>query len=151
MWLTAWAVTVIKDAVDPVWEQYSLFIDPHILSTTVIWLISQQNPINGSWAETGSVYDRKFLSNETVDWDGSLIRLNLSLTAQCVIALKANSDIRGDAAKIISNSVNKARMYLEQHFTKITDAFERAIVTYALHLTNSPIKVLNKIDYNQLY
>lgn len=88
VWLTAWAIAVIKDAVDPVWEQYSLFIDPYILSNTVIWLISQQNPINGSWAETGPVYDRKFLSNETVDWDGSMIRLNLSLTAQCLIALK---------------------------------------------------------------
>jgi len=26
VWLTAWAITVIKDAVDPVWEQYGLFI-----------------------------------------------------------------------------------------------------------------------------
>jgi CD109 antigen len=46
----------------------------------------------------------------------------------------------GKAAKIISNAINKGRMYLESHFTKITDAFERSIVTYALHLTNSPIK-----------
>ena len=30
--------------------------------------------------------------------------------------------------------------YLELHFGKITDIFERAIVTYALHVTNSPIK-----------
>jgi CD109 antigen len=156
VWLTAFAVSVIKDAVDPVWEQYSLFIDPHILSTSVIWLISQQNPINGSWAETGSIYDRKFISNETVDWDGSMIRLNLSLTAQCLIALKVNSDIRGDAAKVISNAINKGRMYLEQHFTKITDAFERSIVTYALHLTNSPIKdmamqILNQTKFKNDY
>jgi CD109 antigen len=33
-------------------------------------------------------------------------------------------------------------MYLELHFTKITDAFERSIVTYALHLANSPMKDL---------
>jgi CD109 antigen len=40
-------------------------------------------------------------------------------------------------------------MYLEQHFTKITDAFERSIVTYALHLTNSPIKDLAMQILNQ--
>lgn len=140
LWLTAWAITVIKDAVDPVWEQYSLFIDPELLNQTVLWIISQQNPINGSFAETTSVYDRKFISNYTQDWDGQWIQLNLSLTAHCLIALKVNSDIRGYAAKVISNAINKGRMYLELHFPKITDAFERAIVTYALHLTNSPIK-----------
>jgi len=140
VWMTSWAITVIRDSVDPVWEQYSLFIDPELLNSTVLWLISQQNPVNGSWAEIGPVYDRKFNSNYTTDWDGSQIQLNMSLTAQCLIALNANSDIRGYASKVISNSINKARMYLELHFPKITDAFERAIVTYALHVTNSPIK-----------
>ena len=95
VWLTSWAITVIRDAVDPVWEQYSLFIDPEVLNKTVLWLISQQNPINGSWAETGPVYDRKFESVYTKDWDNQDIKLNLSLTAQCLIALNANSDIRG--------------------------------------------------------
>ena len=88
VWLTSWAITVIKDGVDPVWEQYSLFIDPEFLNRTVVWLISQQNPINGSWTETGPVYDRKFVSNFTKDWDGSDVQLNLALTAQCLIALK---------------------------------------------------------------
>ncbi len=142
VWLTSWAITVIKDGVDPVWEQYSLFIDPELLNQTVLWLITQQNPVNGSWSDPAPVYDRKFVSNVTADWDGQPIQLNLSLTAQCLIALNANADIRGFASKLISNSINKARMYLELHFPKITDAFERAIVTYALHVSNSPIKVL---------
>ena len=140
VWLTSWALMVLKDAVDPIWEQYSLFIDPELLSRTIVWLIAQQNPINGSWTETGPVYDRKFTSNYTRDWNGDMIQLNISLTAQCVIALKANSDIRGNAAKLISNSINKGRLYLEQHLPKIKDAFELSIVTYALHVTNSPIK-----------
>ena len=142
VWLTSWALMTIKDGVDPIWEQYGLYIDPDFLSRTVIWIIEQQNVINGSFAETGTIYDRKFQSNWTLDWDGSLVQLNLSLTAQCLIALKMNSDIRGFAATLISNAINKARMYLELHFTKITDAFERAIVTYALHISNSPIKDL---------
>ncbi len=140
VWLTAWAITVIKDAVDPVWEQYSLFIDPELFNKTIIWLISQQNPINGSFSETTTIYDRKFISNFTYDWNGEYIQLNLSLTAHCLIALVANKDIRGVAANLISDSINKARMYLELHFPKITDAFERAIVTYALHVSNSPYK-----------
>jgi len=142
VWLTAWAITVIKDAVDPVWEQYSLFIDPELFNMTVLWLISQQNPINGSFSETGPIYDRKFVSNFTrLDWNGgNYIQLNLSLTAHCLIALVANKDIRGVAANVISDSINKARMYLELHFPKITDVFERSIVTYALHVSNSPFK-----------
>lgn len=140
IWLTSWALMTIKDAVDPVWEQYSLFIDPEFINRTIVWLISNQNQINGSWAEVGPISDRKFVSNYTTDWNGNLIQLNLSLTAQCVIALKANADVRGYAAKIISNAINKGRLYLEQHLPKITDAFELSIVTYALHVTNSPIK-----------
>ena len=101
IWLTSWAISVIKDGVDPMWERYGLYIDPELLNETIIWLISQQNPINGSWGETGPVYDRKFLSNYTLDWDGQMVQLNLSLTAQCLIALKVNSDIRGKNFKII--------------------------------------------------
>ncbi len=96
IWLTSWAITVIKDGVDPMWERYGLYIDPELLNKTIIWLVSQQNPVNGSWGEIGPVYDRKFLSNYTRDWDGQMIQLNLSLTAQCLIALKVNSDIRGN-------------------------------------------------------
>jgi hypothetical protein len=133
VWLTSWAITVIKDGIDPVWEQYSLYIDPHLINNAVTWLISQQSPINGSWNEsTGIIYDRKFVSNWTRDWDGQQVQLNLALTAQCLIALKVNSDIRGKAASITSNAINKARMYLEQHFTKITDAFERLVINTLL-------------------
>jgi hypothetical protein len=46
--------------------------------------------------------------------------LNLALTAKVLIALQANSDVRGAASKLINNSINKARIYLEQHFSKIT-------------------------------
>ena len=140
VWLTSWAITVIKDSVDPIWEQNGFFVDPELLNQTVLWLISNQNPINGSFTDIGPVYDRKFISNFTQDWDGNMIQLNLSLTAQCLIALKVNSDIRGLASTLISSAINKARMYLEMHFPKITDIFERAIVTYALHLSNSAIK-----------
>jgi CD109 antigen len=158
VWLTSWSLIVLKDAIDPVWELNGVFIDPSMINNIVIWLISQQNVVNGSFSEPrGIVYDRKFISNYTVDWDGSLVQLNLSLTAQCLIALKVNSDLRGgNASTIVSTAIIKARMYLEQHFTKITDAFERAIVTYALHLSNSPMKdiafqILNQTKHKNDY
>jgi hypothetical protein len=98
VWLTSWALTVFKESVDPVWERLGLFIDPSFLNRTVVWLISQQNSINGSWSEiSGRTYDRKFVSNWTRDWDGRMVQLNLALTAQCLIALKTNSDVRGNA------------------------------------------------------
>jgi hypothetical protein len=140
IWLTSWAVTVIKDGMDPQWERDGLFIDPKLINQTVLWLVSKQNQINGSWTEIGPIYDRRFNSNFTKDWDGSIIQLNLALTAKVLIALVANSDVRGEAASIVSIAINRARLYLEKHFSKITDIFERCIVTYALHLTNSPIK-----------
>ena len=158
VWLTSWSLIVLKDAIDPVWELNGIFIDPVMVNNVVIWLISQQNAVNGSFSEPrGIVYDRKFISNYTVDWDGSLVQLNLSLTAQCLIALKVNSDLRGgNASTIVSTAIIKARMYLEQHFTKIKDAFERAIVTYALHVSNSPMKdiafqILNQTKHKNDY
>ena len=140
IWLTSWAITVIKDGMDPQWERDGLFVDPNIINQTVLWLVSKQDPVNGSWSEIGPIYDRRFKSNFTKHWDGSLIQLNLALTAKVLIALVANSDVRGEATSLVSVAINKARFYLEQHFSKITDIFERCIVTYALHVSNSAIK-----------
>ena len=102
VWLTAWTIAVLKDGVDPMWERQGLYIDPELLNNTVVWLISKQDPVNGSWSELSPVYDRKFLSNFTFDRDGKLIQLNLSLTAQCLIALKLNADVRGINKMILS-------------------------------------------------
>jgi CD109 antigen len=158
IWLTSWAITVIKDGMDPQWERDGLFIDPKLINQTVLWLASKQSQ-NGSWTEIGPTYDRKFKSNFTKNTDGSLVELNLALTAKALIALVANSDVRGETATIASISINRARFYLEQHFSKITDIFERCIVTYALHVSNSPIrdiafKLLNQTrikDENGIY
>jgi hypothetical protein len=95
VWLTAWAITVIKEAVDPTWERNGLFIDPELINNTVIWLVANQNEVNGSWGEPYYLDDRIFISNFTRDWNGEMVQLNLSLTAHVLIALKSNSDIRG--------------------------------------------------------
>ncbi len=94
VWLTAWAITVIKDGVDPTWERNGLYIDPELINNTIIWLVNSQSEANGSWGEPYYVNDRRFNSNFT-NWNGEIIQLNLSLTAHCLIALKSNSDIRG--------------------------------------------------------
>ncbi|CAF4671953.1 unnamed protein product, partial [Rotaria magnacalcarata] len=67
-------------------------------------------------------------------------QLNLSLTAQVVISLQLNLDVRGIPARFLTGAINRGKMWLEKHFRLITDAFDMAIVTYALHLTNSAEK-----------
>ena len=39
--------------------------------------------------------------------------------------------------KILIDSISRGKIWLEKHYRYITDAFDMAIVTYALHLTNS--------------
>jgi hypothetical protein len=95
VWATAWAITVLKDGIDPSWERNGLYMDPELFNNTLSWLVMQQNEINGSWGEPYFVNDRKFNSNLTLDWNGELVQFNLSLTAHCLIALQTNSDIRG--------------------------------------------------------
>lgn len=40
----------------------------------------------------------------------------------------------------MSSSISKAQLYLENELNQLTDPYELAIVTYALHLANSPQK-----------
>lgn len=42
--------------------------------------------------------------------------LNLSLTAQAVIALKMNTDINGLIKEDISDAIDRGRMWLENHY-----------------------------------
>lgn len=136
VFLTAWASMTLRDAVYPEWEEKALFIDPDLRSDIVGFLIGVQQP-NGSWADLTTNMDRNKFGIRYTNISGTYQQLNLSLTAQVLIALQTNLDIRGIPAKYLTGSINRGRMWLEKHFRLITDAFDMAIVTYALHLTNS--------------
>jgi hypothetical protein len=47
--------------------------------------------------------------------------LNLSLTAQAVIALKMNTDINGFIQEDMSDAIDRGRIWLENHFRVYKD------------------------------
>jgi hypothetical protein len=136
VWMTAWILMTLADAVYPEWEEKGLYIDPNLRSDIVKFFLNIQKS-NGSWAEFTPADDRNKFGNRLTNVSGTYQLLNLSLTAQVVIALQANIDVRGIPGKYLTGAINKGKQWLEKHFRLITDAFDMAIVTYALHLTNS--------------
>ncbi|CAF0741476.1 unnamed protein product [Adineta steineri] len=134
--LTSWALMTLRDAVYPEWEEKALFIDPNLRADIVGFLLTVQQP-NGSWAEITTYSDRNKFGIRYTNISGTYQQLNLSLTAQVLIALQLNVDVRGIPAKFLTGAINRGKMWLEKHFRLITDAFDMSIVTYALHLTNS--------------
>jgi hypothetical protein len=136
VWFTAWTLMTLRDAVYPEWEEKGLYIDPNLRSDIVGFLISIQKS-NGSWVELTTVEDRNKFGYRLINVSGTYQQLNLSITAQVLIALHLNLDVRGTPAKLISGAINRGKQWLEKHFRFINDAFDMAIVTYALHVTNS--------------
>ena len=136
VFLTAWSLMTLRDAVYPEWEERALFIDPALRSEIVGFLLGVQLP-NGSWSDTSTIVDRNKFGIRYTNISGSYQKLDLALTAQVLIALQLNLDIRGIPARYLTGAINRGKMWLEKHFRLINDAFDMAIVTYALHLTNS--------------
>jgi hypothetical protein len=136
VWFTAWTLMTLADAVYPEWEEKGLYIDPNLRSDIVGFFLNIQRP-NGSWAEFKIAEDRNKFGSRLTNVSGTVRALNLSLTAQVIIALHANIDVRGIPGKYLTGSINRGRQWLERYYSLITDAFDMAIVTYALHLTNS--------------
>jgi hypothetical protein len=134
--LTGWTLMTLRDSVYPEWEEKALYIDPNLRSDIVAFLLTVQER-NGSWAELTTPMDRNKFGIRYTNISGIYQQLNLSLTAQVLIALQLNVDVRGVPSKFLTGAINRGRMWLEKHFRSITDAFDMAIVTYALHVTNS--------------
>jgi hypothetical protein len=133
---TAWTLMTLRDAVYPEWEEKGLYIDPNLRSDIVQFFLNIQKP-NGSWGETTTVEDRNKFGYRLTNISGTLQQLNMSLTAQVLIALQLNTDVRGTPAKLLTGAINRGKQWLEKHLRFINDAFDMAIVTYALHITNS--------------
>ena len=98
VWLTSWTLMTLRDAVYPEWEEKGLYIDPNLRADIVGFLVSLQRA-NGSWGEVTTVEDRNKFGNRLTNVSGTSQQLNLSLTAQVVIALQLNVDVRGIPAK----------------------------------------------------
>lgn len=137
VWLTGWALVTLHDAVYPEWEEKGLYIDPKLRADIVSFFVTNQN-MNGSWSEVTTIEDRNKFGYRLTNVSGTMKMLNLSLTAQVLIGLHLNTDVPGIPAKFITGTIQRAKAWLEAHYRWIEDAFDMAIVTYALHLTNSP-------------
>ena len=137
MWFTAWTLMTLSDAVYPEWEEKGLYIDPVLRADIAGFFLTNQR-INGSWGEITTIEDRNKFGHRLNNVSGTYGMLNLSLTAQTIIALHLNLDVHGIPAKYISGAIHRGSLWLERYFRYIDDAFDMAIVTYALHLTNSP-------------
>ena len=139
VWFTAWILMTLADATYPEWEEQALFIDPNLRSETIDFFLNTQQQ-GGSWAEFTTVEDRNKFGYRLTNIDGSYQLLNLSLTAQVIIALQFNINAYGISTKLLTNAIVRGRQWLENYYHYIYDAFDMAIVTYALHITNSAEK-----------
>ena len=136
VWITAWTLMTLRDAVYPEWEEKGLYIDPNLRADIVSFFLNLQK-VNGSWGELTVAEDRNKFGARLTNLSDTYQSLNLSVTAQVLIGLHLNLDIRGTSGRLLSGAINRGKQWLEKHFRSINDAFDMAIVTYALHLTNS--------------
>nr|BAR45627.1 macroglobulin complement-related 1 [Niponia nodulosa] len=145
VWLTAYIVRVFQYAVFPDWENV-FYIDPHVITSAVTWLIKQQTP-DGSFVETS----RRFLNTRM---DPSMKNrnhpryMNIPLTAFVLIAIGEIDDLPGQLRIRASSAKALATKFLERNYATITDPYEMAIVAYALTYVNSveQEEVFQKLD-----
>ncbi|XP_076468190.1 CD109 antigen-like [Babylonia areolata] len=130
MWLTAFVVKCFAQSMALRGEVVT--IEPKIFEKSVLWMISQQHR-NGSFPEPGKVFNKRMQGGSA---SGE------ALTAYVVIAL-AETKLKYRSAgnftfwNQLQGSLSRGRTYLEQRLPYLTDPYDLAIVTYALHLTNS--------------
>ncbi|XP_070574483.1 CD109 antigen-like [Ptychodera flava] len=126
-WLTAFVVKSFIQAMD------FIYIDPNVVVRAIIFLVEGQQT-DGSFSEVGRVVDT-FIQGG--------IKGPMAMTAYTLIALSQSND-KVDSAMSeydmvrLQNARSRARLFLERGFTSMDDPYSVAIVTYALHLSQSP-------------
>ncbi|XP_076467680.1 LOW QUALITY PROTEIN: CD109 antigen-like [Babylonia areolata] len=129
MWLTAFVVKCFAQSMALRGEVVT--IEPKIMKRSVLWMISRQHK-NGSFPEPGKVFSKRMQGGSAT---------GEALTAYVIIALAETEenfkDLAGEDLVKLQGSLSRGRTYLEQRLPYLTDPYDLAIVTYALHLTNS--------------
>ncbi|KAK7489855.1 hypothetical protein BaRGS_00018877, partial [Batillaria attramentaria] len=129
MWLTAFVTKCFVQSM--ALQGQVVTIDASIVRRSIMWMVSQQSK-DGSFPEPGKVFNKNMQGGSAK---------GEALTAYVLIAL-AEADVNfqdldtADRTKL-QDAIAKARVYLEQQLTNLTDAYDVAIVSYALHLTDS--------------
>lgn len=139
VWLTAYCARVFQEASFYEWENY-IYIDPVVISRAIEWVLLHQTP-DGSFYETTWLPDRKY--NRSVNYkDDDISHRNISLTAHVLITLETVKDLSSGLGARVALAQERAIKWLDRNMNLLEDvgeAFEVAIVAYALMLSKAPI------------
>lgn len=120
-WLTAFVLKSFTQA------KPHLNIDPNVLEAATQWLMSRQLS-DGSFDEPGEVHHKAMQG-------GSRGKGSPSLSAFVMIAVLQDKNI---ARRNYSSQLVKAEQHLVRQLRSSQSPYEVAIITYALHLADSP-------------
>ena len=121
VWITAMTMSALRQA------QPFVDVDEAVVQGAVDWLIKSQNP-DGSYPETGSILYHRAQDKAT------------TMTAFVVLCMLEN---RFSLDATMRNSLNRGINYIAENCESIDgeeDPYTLAIVTYAFHKTNHPLK-----------
>ncbi|XP_059162966.1 CD109 antigen-like [Physella acuta] len=134
MWLTAFVARVFHQA------KRHIFVDDNIIREAIWWMIQQQNT-DGSFPETGYIYDKNIQGQA-----GSGVGLSLFV----LISLLENRKDQPDTHLLshVDEAIQKALAYAEQEVAKLDDLYVLAMASYAFQLAGSNMTqaVLDKLE-----
>ncbi|XP_025086510.1 CD109 antigen-like [Pomacea canaliculata] len=132
MWLTAFVTKCFVQAM--ALKNNVITIDSKTVRSSIQWITTLQKN-DGSFPEPGNVVHKEMQSGSA---QGE------AMTAFVLISLaEASVKFQGlspGEQQSLQNSISKARDYLEARLNVLTDPYDLAIVTYALHLVRSGSK-----------
>nr|XP_045598849.1 CD109 antigen-like [Procambarus clarkii] len=130
VWLTAKVINILLAAQHEDWENL-LYIDPHIIHKSVVFLLKYQNP-DGSFREEGEVtLDSKMKTGKETC---------VALTALVTITMHNSlRTLQGTTRTSAVEARARAVGFLEFHLVYLEDSYHIAISAYALTLVGSPL------------
>ncbi|KAG1649942.1 CD109 antigen [Nymphon striatum] len=146
VWLTAHMARIFQVARYPEWENF-LYIDPSIISKSIEYLVSQQQPDGSFYDVEEYAFDRKM--NPTVSYlktydlfgnpTGRRAKReeNITLTAHVLLTLLQATDLNGELRIKASSAKVRALNYIKQKLPLLTDPYALSIVTYVLVSANN--------------
>lgn len=133
VWLTAYTIQVFQEAASNYEYENYLYIDPDLISKSVLWLLQHQTE-EGSFYEVTWLPDRK-MNTTYLDEYGFYRYRNISLTAHVLITLASAKDLPGGLGTRVALAADNAAKWLETKLGYLRDfgqPYEIAIVAYAL-------------------
>lgn len=129
MWLTAFVTKCFAQSMFLKGDVIS--VDPKIVGKSLKWIIAHQEK-NGSFSEPGTVFNKNMQGGSGT---------GEALTAYVLIALaeaqNSNKTMEMDINAELQAAITHAKNYLENQLQALQDPYDLAIVTYALHLSQS--------------